>query len=225
MPSIIFTFKVFLVCLCLLTKANENSYYEVLGIPEGTEDLNVIKSAYRKQALKYHPDKIAVGSKQYNEEMLIKINEAYDFFVEEEKRRKLEIEAESLSSLSDLLKICSFDLQNLVAATTLIYEKIPVNDRNNILNMANEYYYSESFYKDLNLLFQFQGLMKILIGILGSLFIISVLVGIFAIIGIITSINWLLKAFWFMIKSTFRVILFVLSLFSRILSSNKKKTS
>jgi len=33
------------------------NYYEVLGVPKGTSDQAQIKKAYRKLALRYHPDR------------------------------------------------------------------------------------------------------------------------------------------------------------------------
>lgn len=33
------------------------NFYDVLGLPKGTSDAAQIKKAYRKQALRFHPDK------------------------------------------------------------------------------------------------------------------------------------------------------------------------
>lgn len=61
-----------------------SDYYNVLGISKGaTED--EIKKAYRKQALKYHPDKNP-GDKSA-EKKFKEISEAYEVLSDEKKRQ------------------------------------------------------------------------------------------------------------------------------------------
>jgi DnaJ like chaperone protein len=60
----------------------EKKYYAVLGLEEGAE-FNVIKKAYRKLSMQYHPDKVAHLGDEFKgvaEEKMKEINEAYGFF-------------------------------------------------------------------------------------------------------------------------------------------------
>ena len=59
--------------------------YEILGIPKGSNDQD-IKNAYRKQALKYHPDKHK-GEKEA-EEKFKEINQAYEVLSDKSKRQQ-----------------------------------------------------------------------------------------------------------------------------------------
>ena len=60
-------------------------YYEVLGLKKGASDSD-IKKAYRKLALKYHPDRNA-GNKG-SEDQFKKISEAYAVLSDPEKKRQ-----------------------------------------------------------------------------------------------------------------------------------------
>lgn len=64
---------------------NKRDYYEVLGVSK-TATPDEIKKAYRKMAIKYHPDKNP-GDKQA-EEMFKEAAEAYDVLSNDEKRQK-----------------------------------------------------------------------------------------------------------------------------------------
>ena len=63
--------------------ADKRDYYEVLGLQKGASD-NDIKKAFRKMAMKYHPDKNP-GDK-VAEEKFKEINEAYEVLSDEKKR-------------------------------------------------------------------------------------------------------------------------------------------
>ncbi|NLY72156.1 MAG: molecular chaperone DnaJ [Tissierellia bacterium] len=64
---------------------SKRDYYEILGVDRGADD-KTLKSAYRKLAMKYHPDKNP-GDKEA-EATFKEINEAYEILSDEEKRRR-----------------------------------------------------------------------------------------------------------------------------------------
>ncbi|MCF0245968.1 MAG: molecular chaperone DnaJ [Ileibacterium sp.] len=63
--------------------ADKRDYYEVLGVDKSA-DAAAIKKAYRKLAMKYHPD---VNKEPGAEDKFKEINEAYEVLSDEEKRR------------------------------------------------------------------------------------------------------------------------------------------
>lgn len=64
---------------------SKRDYYEILGVQRGADD-QTIKSAYRKLAMKYHPDKNP-GDKEA-EATFKEINEAYEVLSDSEKRQR-----------------------------------------------------------------------------------------------------------------------------------------
>lgn len=64
---------------------NKRDYYEVLGLKKGASD-DEIKRAFRKMALKYHPDKNPNDKKA--EELFKEVNEAYSVLSDPDKKSK-----------------------------------------------------------------------------------------------------------------------------------------
>ena len=65
---------------------DENDYYKILGVTKEATDAE-IKKAYRKLALKWHPDKNP-NNRVEAEEKFKKINEAYSVLSDKDKRRQ-----------------------------------------------------------------------------------------------------------------------------------------
>jgi len=66
--------------------AKTKDYYDMLGVSKKASQAE-IKKAYRKKALKWHPDKHKDKEKKKAEEKFKKINEAYEILSDPEKRK------------------------------------------------------------------------------------------------------------------------------------------
>ena len=64
---------------------NKRDYYEVLGVDKGA-DLDAIKKAYRKMAMKYHPDRNPDNKEA--EEKFKEVGEAYEVLSDSDKRAR-----------------------------------------------------------------------------------------------------------------------------------------
>ena len=64
---------------------NKRDYYEVLGVEKGA-DLETIKKAYRKMAMKYHPDRNPDNKEA--EEKFKEVGEAYEVLSDADKRAR-----------------------------------------------------------------------------------------------------------------------------------------
>lgn len=70
-----------------LKQSKEKNYYKILGISR-TATSKEIKSAYRKLALQYHPDKVKDEDKEEAEKKFHDIGEAYEVLSDEELKAK-----------------------------------------------------------------------------------------------------------------------------------------
>ena len=66
--------------------ANNTDFYQILGVSKNASDQE-LKSAYRKQALKWHPDKHAGEAKKEAEEKFKEINRAYEVLRDPQKKQ------------------------------------------------------------------------------------------------------------------------------------------
>ena len=66
------------------------SYYDLLGVSKSADETE-IKKAYRKLAIKYHPDKSPVDKKEEYTEKFKEISEAYEVLSDSDKRKKYDM--------------------------------------------------------------------------------------------------------------------------------------
>src|SRR3990172_6039604 len=107
----------------------ELSYYEILEI-EKDADLDAIRKAYKKMALKWHPDK---NPSQEAEENFKKITEAYSVLGDPEKKKVYDVYGktglEEHGFPVDIDEILSqMGLFNKRTPTTQIYENVSLEE-------------------------------------------------------------------------------------------------
>lgn len=66
--------------------STQRDYYEILGVDKSSDEKE-IKRAYRKLAMKYHPDRVEEAEKKAAEEKFKEISEAYAVLSDSEKRK------------------------------------------------------------------------------------------------------------------------------------------
>eukprot|EP00669_Euglena_mutabilis_P006505 TRINITY_DN2091_c0_g1_i1.p1 TRINITY_DN2091_c0_g1~~TRINITY_DN2091_c0_g1_i1.p1 ORF type:complete len:500 (+),score=143.06 TRINITY_DN2091_c0_g1_i1:34-1500(+) len=74
----------------LLKRSKTKDYYKILGVPRDADEPQ-IKKAYREQALRLHPDKMAGGTeeeKAKTEQQFKDVGEAYSVLTDTQKRRR-----------------------------------------------------------------------------------------------------------------------------------------
>lgn len=71
------------------TKAKKRDYYQILGVEKGADE-NTIRKAYKKLALKWHPDKFNESdeSKQMAEKTFRDISDAYSVLSDPKKKQQ-----------------------------------------------------------------------------------------------------------------------------------------
>jgi len=88
--------------------SDQKDYYKTLGVDEKA-DTETIKKAYRKLALKWHPDRNVGKQSEMAEKKFKEINQAYEVLSDPEKRRKydaggFDINGASFTNAEDIFK-------------------------------------------------------------------------------------------------------------------------
>lgn len=89
------------------------NYYEILGVDKNASESD-IKKAYKKLAVKYHPDKLANASdeeKKSAEDKFKDINEAYSVLSDKEKRKNYDMFGDP-KGMNDINDFDPFDIFN-----------------------------------------------------------------------------------------------------------------
>lgn len=88
-----------------------DDYYQLLGLDKTCSD-NDIKKAYRKLAVKYHPDKCKGIDKEKNTLLFQKITEAYEILSNPKKKQMYDKFGKNAFSQGDMSEVNPFDIFN-----------------------------------------------------------------------------------------------------------------
>ena len=69
-----------------MSNINSDDYYKILGISKDANE-DEIRKAYKREALKYHPDK-NINNKEVAEKNFKKVNDAYSILSDKEKKQQ-----------------------------------------------------------------------------------------------------------------------------------------
>lgn len=145
-----------------------------------------------------------------NEAKLMKINEAYEYLSDHEKRLTYKAERANQVNYSELITKTSPELQNLLNQVNRIWNSIQLNDRNTFILALKEYFTNkDAVNKDISLLFHYNGVFK---GAFRAGAIMFSLTGIFAVIGVLTSLLSVGKFSIEVVRSTLNMMIFPLRL-------------
>lgn len=88
------------------------THYEILGVPHNATDKD-IRNAYKKLALKHHPDKSHIDEKECNEIEFKKITSAYEILSDKEKKKQYDFSLQFGGGLENPTQNMNFNPSNL----------------------------------------------------------------------------------------------------------------
>jgi DnaJ-class molecular chaperone len=86
MPGVAASLRGVVLLLLALAAAAGRDFYKILGVAKNADD-KAIKRAYRKLAMKFHPDKVGDDKKDQATKKFAEIAAAYEVLSDTEKRR------------------------------------------------------------------------------------------------------------------------------------------
>ena len=109
----------------------EKNYYEILEVDKNASK-EIIDKAYKTLAKRYHPDLQTQEGKEQKEEMMKKVNEAYDVLSEENKRTAYNQQLASQNVSMD-------EYQKILLENELLKQQLETARQNNRVYQQNTY--------------------------------------------------------------------------------------